>query len=1332
MEYEQASPVTTFSKKLATGKHAYDGVFGGPVVKPASLMEDYREIFGSSATCSIPILDFERNIPVESRSLKPDYSTIFGGCGESDFAVPPYEELFSKAKRVKSRGLDAGVPDDARCPSALPKHSKSSEEKIAPLPEVSSLPFDNVQQFNLSYNKIDPGSKNGTIGTTHIAQLHAVPGYTRLIDEQTTRQLSDDCKAVPATLNDDCPNANASEGIQARKPGLKTVSGPQPREPVKDTSMNNSEVEKKSRRNKSFANDISFDTFEMGLGTCPSTMSPSNSDIGSSIQSINSKFGTFRSDDSGSYSPPLLDEEVDANSAAAAVRKAIQEAQAKIKIAKEIMERKKQMKSSFTNGLKAKRREMKATEKVNRSREEAEEVHLKDTPKQVSNGLTQHDTVKPSRATWDFKESSVVKAAIRESNKTEMKTAEKINRCKEEAQEMHQKDTPKQVSSGLAERDTIKPSRATWDFKESSVVKAAIRESNKAQAESGNSTEGFFIPAGAGEGRETESGNECKEKMIGLEDIKKPMDGEKGHMEINPVEVAFQWDIYRHNIKSAEQLPQLEEMEDIIRVVDNHDDSPLGEYKSRRLAEPEEDDEFVIHELEENINREKVKDAVDHVGYEMRQREAENGDEMEIRSNEVPREENENGLDEIHRCEENGRGQREDFSRTEYGRKQQEYCYQEENEKSQIGDPKEEGTRQALQVHIIEDEIVSMLGSFQDEEDSQKRQRENCGTESDGSLVDSTECESMLREDYGKHENSEDVESERIQTEIHLGTDGKSNMEGPEVTEEVAFSENEGVIVHSYPEETGSGSKVAVEADDQVAQENVQTGDTEQGLVRLDRSKNQTADVYLTDLKFEHKQDKYHTTEYVRACEQEFQFEEVNSQIDENDSEIGFSGEGSESNFGSSSDDRWFSNGIDSDTLCNPEKNHVEEVDCGLGETDQGIKEPEVPIKHEQDDDTYFESSSEEECVDNSIDVQASQQPHSFDEEKKIMKASHVVDEEKMVQVSREGRTNQNIDKDEDYQQTQTMKNNLQKEVELENEHRERKEELRIREMEKEKERMAVERAIREVRERAFAEARERAAAEKKSAAARQKATAEAKGRQQKVSTETNSKTAAEKASVEAKLKAQRAAVERATAEARERAMEKALSDKTSFKMRNQADKSATEKSSSASRDYGIKPNDQHNKGSGPAKSSGTDREVAERCKATFERNQRTAERAAKALAEKNLRDLLVQKEQAERNRLAESLDVEVKRWSSGKERNLRALLSTLQYILGSDSGWQPVPLTDLISNAAVKKAYRKATLLVHPDKLQQRGASIQQKYTCEKVFDLLKDAWNKFSAEER
>ncbi|XP_052202250.1 auxilin-like protein 1 isoform X2 [Diospyros lotus] len=288
-----------------------------------------------------------------------------------------------------------------------------------------------------------------------------------------------------------------------------------------------------------------------------------------------------------------------------------------------------------------------------------------------------------------------------------------------------------------------------------------------------------------------------------------------------------------------------------------------------------------------------------------------------------------------------------------------------------------------------------------------------------------------------------------------------------------------------------------------------------------------------------------------------------------------------------------------------------------------------------------------------------------------------------------------------------------------------RKNEANYREREREKGRIAVERAIREARERAFAEARERAeraAVERATAEVRQRVMTEAR---EKLKAYTTTKSSADKASAEAKLRAERAAVERATAEARERALEKALSQKATPGPRDQAERSAAEKFSGVSKDDGMRH-------SIPPKLDANNSESAQRRKAKLERHQRTMERAAKALAEKNFRDLLAQKEQAERNRLAETLDSEVKRWSSGKEGNLRALLSTLQYILGPDSGWQPISLTEIVTTNAVKKAYRKATLHVHPDKLQQRGASIQQKYICEKVFDLLKAAWNKFNSEER
>ncbi|KAG6674232.1 hypothetical protein I3842_15G031700 [Carya illinoinensis] len=54
-----------------------------------------------------------------------------------------------------------------------------------------------------------------------------------------------------------------------------------------------------------------------------------------------------------------------------------------------------------------------------------------------------------------------------------------------------------------------------------------------------------------------------------------------------------------------------------------------------------------------------------------------------------------------------------------------------------------------------------------------------------------------------------------------------------------------------------------------------------------------------------------------------------------------------------------------------------------------------------------------------------------------------------------------------------------------------------------------------------------------------------------------------------------------------------------------------------------------------------------------------------------------------------------------------------------------------MITSASVKKIYRKATLCIHPDKVQQKGVSLKQKYTAENVFDILKEAWKKFNVEE-
>ncbi|VAI03910.1 unnamed protein product [Triticum turgidum subsp. durum] len=330
--------------------------------------------------------------------------------------------------------------------------------------------------------------------------------------------------------------------------------------------------------------------------------------------------------------------------------------------------------------------------------------------------------------------------------------------------------------------------------------------------------------------------------------------------------------------------------------------------------------------------------------------------------------------------------------------------------------------------------------------------------------------------------------------------------------------------------------------------------------------------------------------------------------------------------------------------------------------------------------------------------------------------------------------------------------------------------------------RAAVQRAHQEARERAAAEAKDRVA--RAAAEERERAAAEARERERTAARERAAadRAAAERVQQEARKRAERAAVERAAAEARQRqaaaaaaaAKEKQSTpnDVESFFRMDARDTSAAKQraptptadsmfdsqpqgrgtvngsqrtaSTSASTRKANPPSATNIFGNGlsdlfefeSTRSSSdafqdVEGESEERRRARLERHQRTRERAAKALAEKNERDMQVQREQAERDRIGDSLDFEIKRWAAGKEGNLRALLSTLQYILWPECGWQAVSLTDLITGAAVKKQYRKATLCIHPDKVQQKGATLQQKYIAEKVFDMLKEAWNKFNSEE-
>ncbi|XP_003240531.1 putative tyrosine-protein phosphatase auxilin [Acyrthosiphon pisum] len=86
---------------------------------------------------------------------------------------------------------------------------------------------------------------------------------------------------------------------------------------------------------------------------------------------------------------------------------------------------------------------------------------------------------------------------------------------------------------------------------------------------------------------------------------------------------------------------------------------------------------------------------------------------------------------------------------------------------------------------------------------------------------------------------------------------------------------------------------------------------------------------------------------------------------------------------------------------------------------------------------------------------------------------------------------------------------------------------------------------------------------------------------------------------------------------------------------------------------------------------------------------------------------------------------LKVMEWIEGKKGNIRALLGTLHTVLWEGSGWN-CNLSNLVTYADVKKAYRKACLAVHPDK--QTGTCNEN--IAKLIFVELNNAWSEFDAK--
>ncbi|KAI9917095.1 hypothetical protein PsorP6_018065 [Peronosclerospora sorghi] len=121
---------------------------------------------------------------------------------------------------------------------------------------------------------------------------------------------------------------------------------------------------------------------------------------------------------------------------------------------------------------------------------------------------------------------------------------------------------------------------------------------------------------------------------------------------------------------------------------------------------------------------------------------------------------------------------------------------------------------------------------------------------------------------------------------------------------------------------------------------------------------------------------------------------------------------------------------------------------------------------------------------------------------------------------------------------------------------------------------------------------------------------------------------------------------------------------------------------------------------------------------------QRDMERARKELRkrEEAVRTMAVMKDTANA-----VIGPRLKAWAedNGRVKNIRTLLSTMHQIMWEDSKWSEVNMGKLLQPTDVKKHYRKAMIVVHPDKAGGRNA--EQLLIAERVFAALNTAWEDF-----
>ncbi|KAL1215531.1 Auxilin-like protein 1 [Cardamine amara subsp. amara] len=1397
------------SGKTINTTTTYDDVFGGPPRFGAPTLsprlEDYCEIFsgfnGSSraAVSSIPVLDLplvdDRDVYFDVRSHGFDYREVFGGFNDLDLA-PSYEELFLQQR---STVADNDSSDDAWTPEEVESCSGGTKSPCFSNGRDSYDSIEGSTEFNISYNKatqISGDSNMSSSGVIRVADLGAIPGYTVAVDGMISGSGT---KKLKEEIGPSSIGKYAFEDKEDR--GQKYYSGA-----------------------KSFISEPFVTVSEIGLKTHPTGIPPPTRPppiLKSGFRSSASDSRTTGSERStDSSSPPFFDVEVDASSAA--VREAMVNAEAKLKSAKELFERKRdgtripknnrmreEGKSSNTarKSLKDKHgsKSLSSQGSLNSDgndewKEATEFVELVRTelPRNADENSGGKGVSIPLNAefmdqelTWaanvDWDKQRRRAKGVRDDHeakklpkhpptrKVESRHKRHEDRLAENAPEERKNEKSRHVelqSDRIPHRQTAEKNQECvfeWEQNARKLREALGLADNESTLEvslelNGNGKK-LRMPGETGQNetkmnealQRIEEETRIKEARRVKEenDRRKREAFEKAENE-KRLKVAFEQEEKERKIKEArereenkrrviearEKAEQERKMKEQQELELQLKEAFEKEEKNRRMREAREkaEHERKIKAALEEENERKIKEAFEKEEKNRRMREALEKAEHERKIKAALEEEKERKIKEDFEKEENERRLKEAREKAENERKMKAALEEEKERKIREAHEKEENERrinearekaeleQRLKEALEQEEKERRIKEFQEREEKERKAKE---------VLEQAENERKLKEALEKKEKERRLKEAREKEENEK-----------KLKEAIELEEKEKRLIEAFER-----AEIVRRLKEDLEQEEMK--------MRLQEAKEREERERTHRENQKHQENRTKQQEYTGeesdqkqrdACEMEKTFEttkeahgeqwsndslsdtlEEDERVDNHESVNKQKEEEGPSQRQSMSEEACPWKVFEKNLKDASQKEETNELDTESSLFERNEEAPQLGENgryNQQNGDSGEKSASFTESIqgekleqkskifESSKDANASVLKRDIGMKTDVKERSEgVVVEDENVRKAGVGRDRRNPEESKSSAPKTSSgftQAGLNQDAKVERPLPSRVSALR----EKEAERLKRERDSELERLRKIEEERERERErEKDRMAFDQRALADARERLERACAEAREKSLPDKLTIEARLRAERAAVERATTEARERAAEKAA-----FEARERMERSVSDKQFQSSASFGA-PRYQN--------SPGADGESPQRYTSRLERHRRTADRVAKALAEKNMRDLVAQREQAERIRIAETLDAEVKRWSNGKEGNIRALLSTLQYILGPESGWQPLPLTEVITSAAVKRAYRKATLCVHPDKLQQRGANIHQKYICEKVFDLLKEAWNRFNSEE-